>query len=143
MGFLSDVRLDNMEKVRNEENAIKMALRATMQAVFGGLMDGLGNGVGSLACGIVSTYSYITLWQSFTILSVCTLIAHQLAELTKSRWSDTCRPLKGTKAFEIMSMDKNRDSGEGVVVVTEKPEKLKCEIDESTNKQQLSVGIDC
>jgi len=103
MGLLSEFVKGNEEKVRAEENSIKMALKATMQAVFGGFMDGLGSGTGSLVCGLIAdAYSYIDLWRIFTILSVSVLIVYQTAELTKSKWSDAYQPKEGTKAFHIL-----------------------------------------
>ena len=102
LGYLTDTK--DQEIIQAEENSIKMALRATMQAIFGGLMDGLGSGIGNMVCGIVvEAYSYIRLWQFFTILSVGACVVHQLVEITNCRWSDTYKPRVGTKAFEIMS----------------------------------------
>lgn len=77
-------------KIGQEEVAIKMALRATMQAVFGGAMDGGGMGLGSLICGLVYDYfGYISLWQLFTIIAISTCVIHQLVEATRSRYSDS------------------------------------------------------
>lgn len=106
LGFLSEVTANNKDKVYAEEYAIKMALRATMQGVFGGFMDGLGQGLGSLVCGLIAdAFSYIELWQLFTLISIGTGLVHQTVELTRSRWSDTYIPPKGTKAFQIFTMN--------------------------------------
>lgn len=110
LGFLSEIRADNADKVYAEEYAIKMALRATMQGVFGGFMDGLGQGLGSLVCGLIAdAFSYIELWQLFTLISIGTGLVHQIVELTKSRWSDTYMPPKGTKAFQILNMNSTNE----------------------------------
>lgn len=106
LGFLSEIKSDNLAKVHAEEYAIKMALRATMQGVFGGFMDGLGQGLGSLVCGLIAdAFSYIELWQLFTLISIGTGLVHQIVELTKCKWSDTYMPPKGTKAFQILNMN--------------------------------------
>lgn len=91
-GFISQIGSVSSDKIRAEEVAIKMALRATMQAVYGGVMDGLGQGAGCLVSGVVyDVYGYITLWQLFTIIAISTCVLHQLVEATRSRFSDNRR----------------------------------------------------
>lgn len=91
-GFISQIGTVSSDKIRAEEVAIKMALRATMQAIYGGVMDGLGQGAGCLVSGIVyDVYGYITLWQLFTIIAISTCVIHQLVEATRSRFSDNPR----------------------------------------------------
>lgn len=106
LGLLSRIEEGNEAKIMAEENAIRMALRATMQAVFGGFMDGLGNGVGNMFCGIiVEAFSYIHLWQIFCGITVATFLVYQTIEITKSRWSDSYQAKKGSKASEILAME--------------------------------------
>lgn len=106
LGFLSPHKEGRTRsEIELEENSIKMVLRATMQALFGSFMDGLGAGIGALICGVIAeTYSYIRLWQLFAMIAVASGVTHQLVELTRSRCSDTYRPPKGTKAYEIRQM---------------------------------------
>lgn len=105
-GYLSDSKELPREQVEAEERSIKMALRATMQALFGGFMDGLGMGAGNLLCGLLlELYSYTTLWQLFAAIALGSLLLHQLTELSRSRWSDTFRPKRGTKSWEIMQLN--------------------------------------
>lgn len=105
LGYLSDEKTSSREKIEAEERSVKMALRATMQALFGGFMDGLGNGTGALICGIfIEIYSYISLWQMYWMVALSAFILHQIIEVTRSRWSDTYKPAKGTKAYEIMQL---------------------------------------
>lgn len=102
MGFLRD--RGDPETLKAEEDKIKMALRATSQGVFGGLMDGAGMGLGSLACGImVEVYGYLTLWRSMTLVASAMLVFHIINELLKTKYSDSYKPKAGTKAFEIRS----------------------------------------
>lgn len=107
LGFLSEISPDTpKEQIEAEEKSIKMALRATMQAIFDGFMAGLGQGAGALLCGIfIELYNYIKLWQLFFVVALSSLVLHQLCELTRSRWSDTYKPPRGTKAFEIMQLN--------------------------------------
>lgn len=107
MGFLSDVETTSKERIEAEERSIKMALRATMQALFGGFMDGLGQGAGALLCGFfIEMYSYIAVWRIFAVITFGSIFMHLLVELTRSRWSDHYKPRKGTKAFEIMELSR-------------------------------------
>lgn len=92
MGLLSQIEKGNEAKVLAEENAIRMALRATMQAIFGGFMDGLGSGLGNVFCGIiVEAFSYTCLWQIYFAITVVTLLVYQSIEATEFRWSDSFR----------------------------------------------------
>lgn len=107
LGYLSPVTPDTpREQIEKEERSIKMALRATMQAIFDGAMAGLGTGAGALLCGVfIELYNYIKLWQFYYIIAFASLVLHQLVELTRSKWSDTHRPKADTKAFEIMQLN--------------------------------------
>lgn len=108
LGYLSDERTASREKIEAEERSVKMALRATMQALFDGFMSGLGFGFGALLCGIfIEIYSYVSLWKVFCTMALISISLHQLIELTRSRWSDTFRPKKGTKAYEIMQLNES------------------------------------
>jgi hypothetical protein len=108
LGFLrADTSHSSKEAIEAEERSIKMALRATMQALFSGFMDGLGSGAGALLCGFISDYySYHNVWLLFSTLTVMVFTFHLLVEVTGSRWSDAYKPTKGTKAYEIMELSR-------------------------------------
>lgn len=106
LGYLTKVTPDTpKELIEREENSIKMSLRATMQAIFDGFMSGFGLGCGSLTCGVLmDLFDFVKFWQFFCLLSTLTVIVHQTVELTRSKYSDTYRPLKNTKAYELMQL---------------------------------------
>lgn len=105
LGLLSKRNLVNDDEVEAEEDKIKVALRATMQATFGGCMDGLGGGLGSLLCGLIADwYSYIHMWRIFLGVTISTMIIYVIIEVTRSRWSDFYRAPSGSKAHEIKSL---------------------------------------
>jgi hypothetical protein len=101
LGFLrADTSHSSKEAIEAEERSIKMALRATMQALFSGFMDGL-------LCGlIIDLYSFHALWLTISTLIMVVLALHVLVEVTGSRWSDAYKPTEGTKAYEIMELDR-------------------------------------
>lgn len=106
LGLISERQPGNEEQVKKEEQMIKTSLRATMQSLFSGITDGLGNGTGCLACGlIVEGHSYARLWIVFTVLVVGTLISQVVLELIKCRYSDNFHAKPGTKAYEIMESE--------------------------------------
>jgi len=126
LGFLSDEKSSSKATIEAEERSIKMALRATIQALLGGFMDGLGQGTGALICGIfVELYSYISLWQMYWMVALSAICLHQLVELTRSRWSDTYRPRKGTKAHEIMQLSGALEESNNGALEDDKKGKLK------------------
>lgn len=95
-GLLTEPNENNKKLVEAEEGEIKVALRATMQATFGGCMDGLGQGLGLLACGLIADhYNYVVLWKFFLIVTTTTLVGYFLIEITRTRWSDRSRVKKG------------------------------------------------
>lgn len=107
LGYLSQVTPDTpKELIEAEENSIKMTLRATMQAILDGFLAGLGLGAGALMCGVViDLFNYIRMWQVFLLISLVSLVLHQLVELTGSRFSDSYKPAAGTKADEIKRLE--------------------------------------
>lgn len=126
----------SVESMRAEEQAIGMALRATMQAVFTSFMDGLGSAIGNLLCGvIVDAYSYIRLWQILATISAIAFLLYLMVEVISSRFSDSYKPEKGTKLYEIMLMDAEFEAkARGT-----KPLESKVPVENSlTTKQQLS-----
>lgn len=63
---------------------LKLLLRATMQGVFGGALDGLGNGIGVLAAGLyLEHHGFIDLWAWCCYVSVGLLIVYPLTEIRK------------------------------------------------------------
>lgn len=91
-GLLTEPNEQNKKQVESEEAEIKVALRATMQATFGGCMDGLGQGLGLLACGLIADhFNYVVLWKFFLIVTTSTLVGYSLIEITRCPWSDRSR----------------------------------------------------
>lgn len=87
-------------EVGNDENFIKMALRATMQGTFHGALGGLGKGLGALISSlIVEPHSFTKLWQFLTLISIATLLIHLLIEVVGCEWSDRYKPEEGTQAY--------------------------------------------
>lgn len=132
LGYLQDLedkekgsRLSEAE-IEAQERSIKMALRATVQALFSGFQDGLGQGAGYILCGYISElYSYIRVWQVFALIACLTFAFHLVAEATKCRYSDTYEPRKGTIAHQIMELSRTtieaqrkRDRGGGAVAAS-------------------------
>jgi len=107
LGYLGDEKSCTKEQLEEEERSVKMALRATVQALLDGFMSGLGFGAGALICGLlIEVYSYSSLWRIICIITAAACLLHQLVEVTRSRWSDSRKPPKGTIAFEIMELSK-------------------------------------
>lgn len=89
-GILTEQKPGNERIVEREEHKVKMLLRASMQGLFGGLMDGFGRGAGSLVSGVlIGMISYAELWQVFAVFTFTVLIIHQLLEVARLRWSDS------------------------------------------------------
>lgn len=108
MGYLSELNSHvDPKKIEEEENAIRTSLKATFFSLFGGCLDGFGFGMGALISGLIVTHSYITLWQTLAIISVCTALGHQIIEITRCKFSDRFKAREGTKAYEIMMMSAN------------------------------------
>lgn len=114
-GYLSDIDNSTPAQIRSEENSIKMALRATMQALNSSLFEGLGFGLGNLLAGLsldankyvhesIQLTDYSATWFIFATSAVVCLIFHQILEVTKSRLSDSFKPREGTRIFELMKL---------------------------------------
>lgn len=89
-GILSEPVPGTERIIEREEHKVKMLLRASMQGLFGGLMDGFGRGSGSLVSGVlIGAISYAELWQLFAVFTFTVLIIHQLLEMFRLRWSDS------------------------------------------------------
>lgn len=95
LGILSDPNVVGPAKSFAEEQSIKIALRATMQAAFGGALDGLGSGLGNLGSGIIyDSLGYVRLWQVTAAVCVATFIIHLAVEFSRSHFSDLRYPSK-------------------------------------------------
>lgn len=89
-GLMSTPNAKNALEIQNEEHHIKMILRASMQGIFGGCLDGIGRGVGGLICSsTIEFLSYLELWQILALVTFTTLFIHQVVELIRLKWSDS------------------------------------------------------
>lgn len=63
---------------------LKLLLRATMQGVFGGALDGLGNGIGVLCAGLyLEHHGYVDLWAWCFYLSIAIIVIYPLTEMRR------------------------------------------------------------
>lgn len=89
LGIISDPAVVGIAKSKAEEESIKVALRATMTAVFGGAMDGLGASLGAALCGFIYDYfGYVNLWRATAAIGLVTMLVHVMVELSNTRYSD-------------------------------------------------------
>lgn len=104
LGILSDPEVVGRKKSLEEEAQVSVALRATIQASFGGAIEGLGLGVGSLVCGIVyDSLGYIDMWRLVAGVGLVTLLLYLICDLTKSRYSDSCSRYKSGQPTAVMN----------------------------------------
>lgn len=90
LGILSNPVHVSRDTAKREEESIKVLLRATMNAIFSGASDGLGQGVGCLVCGLVYDYfGYVNLWRMMLYITIATLVVHLVVEASRSHYSDS------------------------------------------------------
>lgn len=117
-----------------EEESVKLALRATMQATLSVAGDGLGSGFGVLAAGfLVELFSFVTLWHVLTCLAAVLIALQQIIEITRTRWSDSYEPEVGSKLYEIQQCVRS-DAAAAAAAATQADER---------QQQQDSAGSKC
>lgn len=92
LGVIGDPSAIGDEQARKEEASVDTALRASLQSSFGTALEGLGYGLGCLACGLVyDSYGHINMWRMMAVVTLLAFALHLLVELSQSKYSDLYR----------------------------------------------------